>query len=428
MRSVHRGAIFHLLDDPHKEGDAAVQFLEDGALIIEDGEVASIGAWDDALNGPDVTRHAGLIAPGFIDAHVHYPQLEMIAAPANQLLDWLETYTFPSELRFTDKAVAREAAEAFLAELLRHGTTCAAVYGTVHAASVDALFETALIRNMRIISGKVLMDRQAPAALLDGADLGIAESVALLKRWHGRGRLSYAVTPRFAITSTPAQLTAAGALLAEYPDVYLQTHLAENVAECETVAKLYPDHRDYLQVYEDHGLVRPRSIFAHGVQLSASEFRRLGKAGGALAFCPSSNFFLGSGLFDCGCARAHAVDVALGTDVGAGTSLSLLATMRDAHHVAKLREQTLDAFGAFYMATLGAARALRLDGRIGNLAPGKEADFIVLNPNATPVLARRMAYAKTLQEKLFALMIMGDDRAIAKTYVAGTLAHERGAL
>ncbi len=426
-RHIHRGEIFHLLDDPAEAGAAAVGHLRDGALLVEDGRIAALAAWEDFTPPPDtpVTAHDGLILPGFIDAHVHYPQTDMIASHGKQLLDWLDTYTFPAEQRFVDQAVARDTADFFLDQILAHGVTCAAVFCTVHAGSVEALFEAALARNMRLIAGKVLMDRAAPEALLDGADGGIAESEALIRAWRGRGRLSYAITPRFAVTSSRSQLARAGALADAYPDAYVHTHLAENVAECALAVSKFPEARDYLAIYEAHGLVRPRSIFAHGVHLEAGHFQRLAAGGGAIAFCPGSNLFLGSGLFNLAGARAHGVGVGLGTDVGAGPSFSMLSTMAEAYKVCQLQGQSLDPLSAYYLATLGAARALRLDDRIGNLAPGKEADFIVLDPGATPLLARRMGHARTLAERLFALAILGDDRAIAATYIAGACAHRR---
>lgn len=425
--SLHLGPIFHLLDDP-AHGDGAVSWIPDGAMLVSDGHIAAIGRRADvsAPAGAPVHVHEGVIAPGFIDAHVHYPQTDMIGAHGVQLLDWLTRYTFPLESAFADGAHAEAVADAFLTEMLRHGVTSALVFATSHVASVDAIFKAAEGRAMRLIAGKVLMDAHAPEALLDPPGGGAAESEALIARWHGRGRLLYAVTPRFALTSTPEQLEAAGRVLAAHPDVYLHTHLAETPAECAEALRRHPGAADYLAIYERHGLVRPRSVFAHAIHMPDDGFGRLAREDAAIAFCPSSNLFLGSGFFDLAGARAEGANVALGTDVGGGTSFSMLATMSEAYKVCQARRQALDAFAAFYLATLGAARALKLDHCLGNFAVGKEADFIVLDPAATPLTARRAQSAKSLHELLFALMVLGDDRAVSETWIAGAPAHRRG--
>jgi len=372
------------------------------------------------------TRFAdALIVPGFVDSHVHYPQLDMIASPGVQLMDWLTNYTFPAEARFAHKEVAAEAARLFLDELLRNGTTSALVFATVHKGSVEALFEDALARNMRIITGKVLMDRNAPPGICDTAETGYQDSRALIRQWHGKGRLSYAVTPRFAPTSTERQLELAGQLLSEHPGVCLHTHLSENAEEIAIVKRLFPDCADYLGVYEKFGLVTSRSVFAHAIELSEGEWGRLAGAGSAVAFCPTSNLFLGNGAFDMAAAKAHGVCVGLGTDVGAGTSLSLLQTMNEAYKVGQMRKHVMDAFTLFYLATLGGAKALKLDGRIGNFARGKEADFLVLDMAATPFLKRRLGLARSFAERLFVLATLGDDRVVARTYLAGNLAWQR---
>ena len=356
---------------------------------------------------------------------MHYPQLDIIASPAAHLLDWLDTHTFPSERRFADRAVADEAAGFFLGELLRHGTTTALVYATVHKASVDALFTAAQARNMRLVSGKVLMDRNAPDGLRDTVETGQRDSEDLIHAWHGKGRLTYAVTPRFVVTSTEAQLAGAGRLVHDHPGVLMHTHLAENHEEIAEVRRLFPDCADYLGVFEKFGLATDRSVFAHCLHLSDDEWRRMGATGSAIAFCPTSNLFLGSGLFDAAKAHQHRVPVGLGTDVGGGTSLSLLQTMNEAFKVGQLRRQMQSPFQLFYFATLGGAKALKLDSHIGNFVPGKEADFLVLDLTATPLLRRRTAYAHAPAEILFALAMLGDDRAVARTYVAGALAHNR---
>ncbi|MGB8602728.1 MAG: guanine deaminase [Rhizomicrobium sp.] len=429
-RTAYRGAIFHLLDDPDMAGPDAAVFYDDGVLIVEDGFIVELMPWsEDALahiHGIPVEHFPdGLIMPGFIDAHVHYPQTEIMAAPGTELLEWLTRYTFVAEARYGYPEVAREAAGFFLDQLVANGVTTALVFATSHKTSVEALFNAALARNMRLISGKVLMDINAPPALCDTVETGYMDSKALIRDYLGRGRLGYAVTPRFALTSSPQQLEMAARLLAEHPGVLLQTHLSENTRELRAAHQLFPDCADYFAVYEKFGLATDHAVFAHGVHLSASEWRRLAASGGALAHCPSSNMFLGSGLFDIGAARAAGAAVALGSDVGAGTSLSPFATMADAYKVARLKGYGIDAAKLFYMATLGAARALKIDRCVGNLQPGKEADFVLLNAHALPLLARRWAVARDPVEKLFALAILGDDRAVARSYIAGAQAYHR---
>jgi guanine deaminase len=429
-RQAYRASLFHLLEEPDPGRSALEGWFQDGALLIEDGVVIEAGAWETI--GPrlprdvPVTRYAdALIVPGFVDAHVHFPQLDMIASHGAQLMDWLTNYTYPVEARFADPVLARHTADFFLDQLLRHGTTTALVFATVHKSSVEALFESAFARNMHIIAGKVLMDRNAPAGICDTAETGYQDSRALIRTWHGRGRLGYAVTPRFAPTSSERQLELAGRLLTENPGVRLHTHLSENHEEIAIVRRLFPDCHDYLGVYEKFGLATDHAVFAHGIHLSDSEWQRLQVAGSAIAFCPTSNLFLGSGLFDCEKARRHHVPVGLGTDIGAGTSLSLLQTMNEAYKVSQLRKGFLNAFQLFHMATLGGAKALKLDKQIGNFVPGKEADFVVLDLKATPLAARRLAGTRTPEELLFALAILGDDRMVAHAYVAGKRAYSR---
>jgi len=428
-RQAYRGSIFHLLDDPQAAGASAHAYFQDGVLIVEDGHVVEAGAWDDLapkLGGVKVEHFKdGLIVPGFVDAHVHYPQVDIIASQGTKLLEWLSAYTFPAEIRFHHKDVATEAARFFLDQLLRNGTTSALVFATVHKVSAEALFEEAYARNMRILGGKVLMDKNAPAGISDTAETGYQESRALIRAWHGKGRLGYAVTPRFALTSSERQLELAGRLLVEHPGVRLHTHLSENVEELAAVRRAFPDCADYFAIYEKFGMATPNSVFAHCVHLSPDEWARFGKSGSGVAFCPTSNLFLGSGLFDISAAEAAGARVGLGTDVGAGTSLSLLATMNEAYKVCHLNQRAVDAFKLFYLATLGGARTLRLDDKIGNFETGKEADFIVLDAKMLPLLERRLALATSLAEKLFAIAILGDDRAVARTYVAGVLAHTR---
>lgn len=428
---AYRAALLHAVDDPSRvAAQEAIVAHDDGLLLVEDGVVAAFGAWDDLAptlpaDAEVIELPGKLITPGFIDAHTHYPQTDVMAAWGSQLLDWLNNHTFPAELAFADRAHADEAAGFFLDQLLRNGTTSALVFCTVHKASVDALFEAALARNMRLIAGKVLMDRGAPAGLLDTVETGRADTEALIRAWRGRGRLGYAVTPRFAVTSTDAQLAMAGEVAAAHPEVLIHTHLSENLAEIDRVAELFPGSKDYLDVYARHGLVGPRSVFAHCVHASDDSLTRMAAAGASAAFCPSSNLLLGSGLFSLRQACRCGVNVALGTDVGAGASFSQLAMMGEAYKVSQLADEPLDPFQAFYTATLAGARALKLHDRIGNLQPGKEADFLVIDPAATPLLARRTAAARTWRERLFALSLLADDRAIAATYLAGRCAHRR---
>jgi guanine deaminase len=424
--TAFRAELLSVPEDPAQAGDRAIRHHADGLLVVEKGLVVAFGAYADlAPRFADipVENLAGLVAPGFVDTHIHYPQTDRIAAYGDQLLEWLDRHIFPAEAAFADRGHADAVAAFFLDELLRNGTTSALVFATVHAQSVDALFEAALARNMRIVSGKVLMDR-GPENLHDSVESGRADSEALIARWGGRGRLGYAVTPRFALTSSDEQLASAGALVAAHPDVLMHTHLAENTGEIAAVAARFPQARDYLDVYDRFGLVGPRSVFAHCVHMEDPALARMAEAGAAIAFCPTSNLFLGSGLFDLARADAHGVKVGIGTDIGAGTSFSMLATLGEAYKIGQLRGTSLDPFRALHLATAGGARALGLGDRIGGLQPGQEADFVVLDAAATPLLARRTA-GKNVRERLFALQILGDDRAIAGTYLAGRRAWSR---
>lgn len=428
-----RGRIVSFKDDPFAGASADCLMHEpDGLVIIRKGRIEAVGPYD-ALCGmlPDtaivVSYPDAIISAGFIDAHVHYPQLQMIGAYGAQLLEWLDRYVFPAELAFADAAHAGRVAKTFLRELLRAGTTTAAVYCTVHPHSVHAFFAESERFNTRMIAGKVLMDRHAPPALLDTAERGYDESLALIRRWHGRGRQLYAVTPRFAPSCSPAQLDAAAELLRQADWLFLQTHLAENLAEVEWVKTLFPGSSSYLDVYEKAGLVGERSIFGHAIHLQEQDFCTCHRTGAALAHCPTSNRFLGSGafrLFDALDPR-RPVRVALGTDVGAGTSLSQLATLNEAYKTAQSLGHPLDAIQAFWLATLGGARALRLDDRIGRVAPGYEADLCVLDLKATPLLAFRTGFCDSVEELLFTLMTLGDDRMVRATWVAGVPVYDR---
>lgn len=419
-----RGAVLHFVGDPGELGAQAHEYFDDGLLVLREGKVAAAGEAQALLpglpEGTELVDYSGkLIMPGFVDTHVHYSQTDSIAAYGEQLLEWLERYGFPIERRFADPEYAREVADFFLTELLRHGTTTALVFASVHPESVDAFFTAAQARGLRMIAGKVMMDRNCPEHLRDTAESAYADSKALIEKWHGRERLLYAVTPRFAPTSTERQLELAGRLLDEHPGVYLQSHVAENKSEVAWVAELYPWSRSYVGVYDHFGLLRERAVYAHCIHLDDADRQRMAETGTAMAFCPTSNLFLGSGLFDAEAARRHGVRVGLGTDVGGGTSLSMLRTLDEAYKVAQLGGQRLSPLRAFYLATLGAARSLYLDERIGNFLAGKEGDFVVLDLAATPLMARRMASTTDLVERLFVLMMLGDDRAVFATHIMG---------
>jgi len=427
---AYRASIVHCVADPAGHGNAAVERFDDGLLVVGDGHVVEVGPAAPLLARLDsavpVTDYSGrILVPGLIDCHVHYPQVDMIASWGEQLLDWLEDYAYPAERRYEDGAYARQAAEFFADELLRHGTTTALVFATVHAGSASAMFEAAERRNMRLITGKVAMDTRCPADLSDSPRSAYRDSRDLIERWHGVGRLGYAITPRFALTSSAEQLDALGRLAAEFPDVHVHTHLAENRDEVDAVAAAHPGSRSYLDVYRRHGLLRERAVFAHCLHVDDADRRELAAAGGAIAFCPSSNLFLGSGLFDLAAADRAGVLTGAGSDVGAGTSLSMLATLGDAYKVLQLEGQPLSPWKALYLATLGAARALRLDDRIGSFAPGREADFVVLDPGATPLLARRNAASADLAERMFALFTLGGREAVFATYLMGRSVWER---
>ncbi|MGK7945508.1 MAG: guanine deaminase [Microcystaceae cyanobacterium] len=426
-----RGSFLDFVDDPfYVSEQESVRYLQDGLLVIDQGIIKDFGKYEalkDKYQDINITHYPNrVIMSGFIDTHLHYPQIGMIGAYGEQLLEWLNQYTFPSEGKFKDKSYAQEIAALFLDELLKNGTTTALVFCAVFPESADAFFEEAQKRNLRMIAGKVMMDRNAPDFLRDTAEQSYQDSKALIDKWHNKERLLYAVTPRFAITSTREQLQFAGQLLKEYPDVYLHTHLSENVDEVKFVRELFPESKGYLDVYDQAGLVKERSIFAHGIQLTESEFQRLSEAKSTISFCPTSNLFLGSGLFKLNKAKSSEtpIKVGLGTDVGAGTSLSLLQTSNEAYKVVQLQGEKLSSFKALFLATLGGAKALSLEDKLGNFEVGKEADFIVLNPQATPLMKlRNPSLAATtsaeIAEITFAMMILGDDRAIEATYIMG---------
>jgi guanine deaminase len=423
--AAFRASILHFVADPGAD-DAphSWRFFDDGLLIVEHGKVKSVGHARDLLpelpDNAHVVDHSGrLILPGFVDSHIHYPQTDAIASPGGQLLEWLSDYTFPAERRFNDPEYAREVADFFLDELLRNGTTTALVLGTVHKESVDAFFQAAEAKSLRMIAGKVLMDRNCPDYLRDTAESGYRDSTGLIAKWNGRDRLNYAITPRFAATSSDRQLALAGQLAREHPTARIHSHLAENLAEVAWVRELFPSRRSYLDVYDHYGLLREHAVFAHCIHLDDDDRRRMAETRAAAAFCPTSNLFLGSGLFDIAAADRTGMRFGIATDVGGGTSFSMLRTLSEAYKVAKMRGQFLSPLRALYLATLGGARVLGVDEQVGNLEPGMEADFVVLDMASTPLAARRTEHAKTLSERLFALIMLGDDRAVTQTYVLG---------
>ena len=427
---AYRASILHSIADPKDVGlEKSYQYFEDGMIVVENGHIVDIGEAEQVqVRHPSsletVQFENKLITSGFIDTHIHYPQTGMIASYGEQLLDWLENYTFPEELRFKNPVYAQQVASLFLDELASNGTTTALVFGTVHKESVDVFFEEAEKRKLRMIAGKVLMDRNAPEYLTDTPESGYLDSKELIERWHNRGRLLYAVTPRFAPTSTDAQLETVGRLLKEYPDVFMHTHLSENKKEIEWVMDLFPERDNYLDVYDHFGMLHERSVFAHGIHLSDCECQRLSESGSAISFCPTSNLFLGSGLLNLPKLEKFNINVGMGTDVGAGTSFSLLQTMSEAYKIMQLQQEKLHPLKSLFLATLGGARALRLEDKIGNLEVGKEADFVILDLHATQLMRFRMNQANNLEEKLFVLMSLGDDRTVSQTYIYGEKAYD----
>lgn len=429
---IIRGETLAFTDDPFiVPPEEAVVSDSDGAVVVEGGVIAKCGPAAEILaaNPALVVHHypGHLIMAGFVDSHAHYPQYEIIASYGEQLLEWLNRYTFPAELRFSDPAYAQSTAEIYLDACLRNGTTSASIFATVHPQSVDAIFSAAQARGMCIAAGKVMMDREAPDGLRDTAETGYEQSKTLIDKWHGKDRLVYAVTPRFAVTSTAAQLEAAGALWKEHSDTLMQTHIDESHAEIDLVAKLFPECADYFAVYETFGLVGPRANFGHAIHLKERELAAFKDSGSAISHCPTSNMFLGSGLMNLARLKGgeKPIDVGLATDIGGGSSMSMFQTMRAAYEVQRLQGNNLNPIQAFYLASAGSARALRLDHRIGNLAKGMDADIIVIDKASTPLIANRIREVSALSEALFVQMILADDRAIRATYIDGRLLHQR---
>nr|WP_111298766.1 guanine deaminase [Paracoccus saliphilus] len=420
MQQLIRGRVLDFHADPHDTADNH-RFWENGAILIEGGRILAVGDHADlARDSLMVIDHRpNLILPGFIDPHIHFPQLQVIASWGAQLLDWLNTYTFPAEAQFADPDHAARMAGLFLDQLTAHGTTTAVAFCSSHKTSAEALFTAAQSRDMAIIAGKVMMDRNAIPAVHDTPQSSYDDSKALIDAWHGKGRQRYAITPRFAITSSPAQMEMAQTLAREHPDCHIQTHLSENRDEIDFTLSLYPKARDYLDIYDSYGLLGSRTLLGHSIHLEPREVARMAETGSRAVFCPTSNLFLGSGLFDAETLRRAGVVSGIATDVGGGTSWSMLQTLAEGYKILQLRGQKLHPLTAFHWATRGNALALGLQDQIGTLAPGSAADLVVLNPRATPAMALRAERAQTLAEELFILQIMGDDRAVAQTYVAG---------
>ena len=400
-----------------------VSIAADHGVLIEDGRIIATGAADRLRNqAPHAHEHAygaRLIMPGFVDAHAHYPQTAMIASWGKRLIDWLNTYTFPEEAKFSNHAYAADVAARYLDLVLANGTTTVASYTTIHAGSVDAFFEAAAARHMRVVAGKTCMDRNAPGDLRDSAQSAYDDSKALIEKWHGTGRAHYAITPRFSPTSTPDQLAALGALWAENPDCLMQTHLSEQHDEITWVSELFPNARDYLDTYEVHGLLGPRGVYGHAIHLTPREIDRVSEVGAALVHCPTSNTFIGSGLMDVAGLAARSIALGLATDTGGGSSFSMLRTMAAAYEIAQLRGTALHARHLLWLATAGSARALHLQEKIGQIAPGLEADICVLDLASTPAIAQRTEHAQDIWEAVFATIMMGDDRAVHEVWIAG---------
>lgn len=421
-----RGSFFDFTAAAENPGQLAglARYIEDGLLLLNGGKIVSLQSWEEGqslLSDPQavIDYRGKLIVPGFVDTHIHYPQTEMIGAFGEQLLEWLQHYTFPVESQYHCPTHAANMSAFFLQQLLSNGTTTALVFGTVHPQSVDALFEAAHRLNMRLIAGKVMMDCNAPDYLTETPEQSYQQTRELIDRWHNRGRLSYALTPRFAPTSSPAMLGKVRQLKAEFPDTWLHTHLSENPQEIEWVKSLFPDRSGYLDVYDHYQLAGRRSVFAHCVHLEDSEWDCLHDTDSAVAFCPTSNLFLGSGLFNLKRCWDRQVKMGIGTDVGAGTTFNMLKTLAEGYKVGQLQRYSLSACEAFYHATLGGAKALDLDSHIGNFLPGKEADFVVIDPAVSELQKMRQANSRDIGEKMFVLMTLGDDRNIASTWVNG---------
>ncbi len=425
-----RGTFFDFVANPREESNA-LRYFEDGLIIISSGRVESIAAFPQSIHGPmgdcPILDYSDcLICPGFIDTHLHYSQTRIIGSPASGLLEWLEKYTFPEELRFNDSQYCALVANEFFDELVRNGTTSAQVYPTVHEISTDVFFEEAQSRGLRMIGGKVLMDRNAPAGLMDGSDCGEKATEKLIRKWHENGRQTYSITLRFAGTSTHDQMELCRRLVQKYPELLFHTHLAETLAEIAWTLRIYPDCPDYLAVYEHYGVVTDHSVFAHCIHLSESEKQRLTDAGATVALCPTSNSFLGSGLVPLNQLADHGIGLSMGTDIGGGTSFSMLQTMHEMYKVVQLGDdQGIDALDLFYLATLGGAKALRIDHHVGNFESGREADFVILDAGGRKLMERKIENSQSLAEKLFSYIILGDATNVRETWSMGRRVYQR---
>ncbi len=423
-QTLLRGRVLTFHHRPRDASDTdAYTYLEDGALLLQEGQIVASGPYAEirktTSEAAEVDHRPHLLMAGFIDMHIHFPQTQVVASWGAQLLDWLNNYTFPAEADYVDAQHSRAMASRFCDLLTDHGTTTAVAFCSVHKASAEALFSESASRNMRMIAGKTMMDRNAAPAVHDTPQSSYDDSKALIAEWHDTKRLSYAITPRFAITSSLEQLEMARALVQDHPDCFVQTHLSENHAEIAETKRLYPQARDYLDIYESYGLLGPRTMLGHAIHLEDREIEALAATGSHPVFCPTSNLFLGSGLFDDGGLRARGIDSGIATDIGGGTSYSMLQTLNEGYKILQLQDQTLHALQAFDWITRANASVLGMDDRIGTLEAGTEADIVVLDAHATPAMALRMERAETLAEELFVLQMMGDDRAVVQTYVAG---------
>lgn len=405
------------------------EYFQDGLLVLQGQTILAVGEYSQLIEHyPDISvkdEQGKLLLPGLIDSHLHFPQTDIVASYGKQLLDWLNNYTFPTERKFENAHYAHEVARFFFSQLLSHGTTTAAIYSTVHKGATDALFQVAEQTNMLTIAGKVCMDRNCPDWLQDTPESAQKDSAELIEKWHKKGRLFYGITPRFAPTSTDKQLAMLGELAASYPDTFIQTHLSENKEEIAWVKRLFPNHAHYLDVYYQYGLVRERAIFGHGVHLEPDEWACLKDNQATIAFCPTSNLFLGSGLFDLEQAMDKQVNVALATDIGGGTSFSMLRTMGEAYKIAQLSGHSMSALRGLYLMTQGAASALNLP-QIGNLNIGTDADFVLFDPHSSPLLARRLANCSQPESQLFALSMLAETKAVYQTWVAGCCVYNQG--
>lgn len=421
MADLLLGQVLSFDGDPFVLGPEAARVNE--AVLVDSGRIRAVGNANTLRSVHPQARVTdygkALISAGFVDAHVHYPQTAIIASWGKRLIDWLNQYTFPEEMRFADPAYAAEVATRYFDLALAHGTTSMCSYATIHPASVDAFFDQAQARGLRAFAGKTCMDRNAPEGLRDTAQSAYDDSKALLTKWHGKDRLSYVITPRFSPTSTPEQLAAMGALWREHPDCLMQTHLSEQTDEIAWVKDLFPQSRDYLDTYEAQGLLREGAVYGHAIHLTAREKARLAEAGASVVHCPTSNTFIGSGLFDMGLTQS--LRVGLATDTGGGSSFSMLRTMAAAYEVAQLRGQALHPAQLWWLATQGYARALRAEHQIGNIALGHEADLVVVNLASTPAIEQATRRAEDIWQALFPTIMLGDDRAIQAVWISGSL-------